>query len=184
MFCFYRQVGYSYSWTPGDAEWTRKSAMLTRRQSHAMFSANNKIYVMGGYTAGDLEDLSLGRSVWSLLSGLCCLDSAVCIMWPRATNHIFGGNSAANCWSWETHEASGILHADQNTWNTVISLVSIHVLAGRTTALDASRCMDTNAHKHSQPSQQKPASSQQSRTCWTFARVCEACAAIFCDCDL
>ena len=73
VFCFDRQVGYSYSWTPGDAEWTRKSAMLTRRQSHAMFSANNKIYVMGGYTAGDLEDLSLGRSVWTLLSGLCCL---------------------------------------------------------------------------------------------------------------
>ena len=30
----------------------------------------------------------------------------------------------------------------------------------------------------------KPATSQQSRTCWTFARGCEACAAICCDCDL
>ena len=47
----------------------------------------------------------------------------------------------------------------------LLSLVSIHVLAGRTTARDASRCMDTNDHKRSQPSQQKPASSQQSRTC-------------------
>ena len=46
-----------------------------------------------------------------------------------------------------------------------LSLVSIHVLAGRTTALDALRCMATKAHKQSQPSQQKPASSQQSRTC-------------------
>ena len=53
----------------------------------------------------------------------------------------------------------------------VLSLVSIHVLAGRTTALDTSRCMDTNDHKRSQPSQQKPASSQQSRTCSTFARL-------------
>ena len=33
---------------------------------------------------------------------------------------------------------------------------------GRTTALDASRCMDTNDHNQSQPSQQRPASSQQS----------------------
>ena len=47
----------------------------------------------------------------------------------------------------------------------MLSLVSIHVLAGRATARDASRCMDTNDHKRSQPSQQKPASSQQSRTC-------------------
>ena len=47
----------------------------------------------------------------------------------------------------------------------LLSLVSIHVLAGRTTARDASRCMDTNDHKRSQPSQQKHASSQQSRTC-------------------
>ena len=31
------------------------------------------------------------------------------------------------------------------------------MLAGRTTALDASRCMDTDDHKRSQPSQQKPA---------------------------
>ena len=30
--------------------------------------------------------------------------------------------------------------------------------------------MDTNDHKQSQPSQQKPATSQQSLTCWTFAR--------------
>ena len=64
------------------------------------------------------------------------------------------------------------------------SLVSIHLLAGRTTALDALRCMGTNAHKQSQPSQQKPACSQQSRTCWSFARGCEACAAICCGCDL
>ena len=41
--------------------------------------------------------------------------------------------------------------------------------------------MDTNDHKRSQPSQQKPASSQQSRTCLTFAR---ACAAICYGCDL
>ncbi|XP_067936126.1 kelch-like protein 9 [Watersipora subatra] len=53
-------VNYCYRWTPGESEWTRKASMLTRRQSHAMFSANNKIYVMGGYTAGDLQDLSLG----------------------------------------------------------------------------------------------------------------------------
>ena len=46
-----------------------------------------------------------------------------------------------------------------------LSLVSIHVLVGRTTARDASRCMDTNDHNQSQPSQQKHASSQQSRTC-------------------
>ena len=46
----------------------------------------------------------------------------------------------------------------------------MHVLAARTTALDVSQCLDTNAHKQSQSSQQKPASSQQSRTCWTFAR--------------
>ena len=44
------------------------------------------------------------------------------------------------------------------------------MLAGHTTARDASRCMDTNQHKRSQPSQQRPARSQQSRTCWTFAR--------------
>ena len=44
------------------------------------------------------------------------------------------------------------------------------MLAGRTTARDAFRCMDTNDHNWSQPSQQKPATSQQSRTCWTFAR--------------
>ena len=44
--------------------------------------------------------------------------------------------------------------------------------------------MDTNDHKRSQPSQQKPATSQQSRTCWTFARGCKACAAICCDCNL
>ena len=40
-------------------------------------------------------------------------------------------------------------------------MVSIHVLAGRTKALDAFRCMDTNAHKQSQPLQQKAASSQK-----------------------
>ena len=40
----------------------------------------------------------------------------------------------------------------------ILSLVSIHVLAGRTTAFDASRCMDTNDHNQSQHS-------QQSRTC-------------------
>ena len=39
----------------------------------------------------------------------------------------------------------------------MLSLVSIHVLAGCTTARDASRRMDTNDHKRSQPSQQKPA---------------------------
>ena len=55
------------------------------------------------------------------------------------------------------------------------------MLAGRTSTPDASRCMDTNDHKRSQPSQQKPASSQQSCSCWTFAR---ACVAICCDCDL
>ena len=55
------------------------------------------------------------------------------------------------------------------------------MLAGHTTARDASRCMDTNHHKRSQPSQQKPARSQQSRACWTFARACKACAAICCD---
>lgn len=54
-------VGYCYSWKPGNESWTRKASMLSRRQSHAMFSYNNKIYVMGGYTAGDLEDLSLGQ---------------------------------------------------------------------------------------------------------------------------
>ena len=45
-------------------------------------------------------------------------------------------------------------------------------------------CMGTNAHKQFQPSQQKPASPQQIRTCWTFARACEACAAMCCDCYL
>ena len=34
------------------------------------------------------------------------------------------------------------------------------MLAGRTATLNASQCMDTNAHKQSQPSQQKPASSR------------------------
>ena len=34
------------------------------------------------------------------------------------------------------------------------------MLAGHTTARDASRCMDNNEHKRSQPSQQKPARSQ------------------------
>ena len=56
------------------------------------------------------------------------------------------------------------------TTHYLLSLVSIHVLAGRTTMSDASRCMDTNNQKRSQPSQQKPATSQQSRTCWNFAR--------------
>ena len=44
------------------------------------------------------------------------------------------------------------------------------MLAERKTALDAPQCMDTYDHKRFQPSQQKPASSQQSRTCRTFAR--------------
>ena len=65
-----------------------------------------------------------------------------------------------------------------------IMLVSIHVLAGRTTELDVSWYMDTNDHKRSQPSQQKPASPQPNRTCWTFARTCQACAAICRHCDL
>ena len=60
-------------------------------------------------------------------------------------------------------------------------LVSIHVLAGRTTALDASRFIGTNAQKQSQSSQQKPARSQQS---CTLVRGCEALAAICCDCNL
>ena len=47
--------------------------------------------------------------------------------------------------------------------------------------LDVSRCMSTNDHKQSLPSQQKPACSQLSRTCWNFARACDA---ICCDCDL
>ena len=58
------------------------------------------------------------------------------------------------------------------------------MLAGRTAALDASRYMATNARKQPQPSQQKPARSLQSRTCWTFQRGCEAYATISCDCDL
>ena len=55
----------------------------------------------------------------------------------------------------------------KNNWEKAgsLSLVPIHVLAGRTTTRDASRCMDTNDHKGSQPSQQKRASSQQSCTC-------------------
>ena len=36
--------------------------------------------------------------------------------------------------------------------------------------LDTSECMDTNDHNQSQPLQQKPVSSQQSLTSWTFAR--------------
>ena len=52
-----------------------------------------------------------------------------------------------------------------------LSLVSIHVLAGRTTTRDASRFIGTNDHKRSQPSQRKPASSLQSRTCWISARL-------------
>ena len=59
-------------------------------------------------------------------------------------------------------------------------LVSIHVFAGRTTVLDASRCMDTNNHKRSQPLQQKPASSQQPHTCWTFVRPVPRYAVILC----
>ena len=50
----------------------------------------------------------------------------------------------------------------------------------------SARCLSiycTNAHKQCQPSQQKPASSQKSRTCWTFTRGCEAWAAICCDCN-
>ena len=47
--------------------------------------------------------------------------------------------------------------------------------------VDVSRYIDTNAHKQSQPSQQKPACSQQSHNMLNF---CEACAAICCECDL
>ena len=43
------------------------------------------------------------------------------------------------------------------TQHVTLSPVSIHVLAGRTTALNAFRYMNTNARKQSQPSQQKPA---------------------------
>ena len=50
--------------------------------------------------------------------------------------------------------------------------------------IDASRCIGTNAHKQSQPSQQMPECLQQSRTCWTFTRWCEACFAVSCDCSL
>ena len=39
----------------------------------------------------------------------------------------------------------------------MLTQVSIHELAGRTTTLDVSQCMGTTAHKQSQPSQQKPA---------------------------
>ena len=38
----------------------------------------------------------------------------------------------------------------------ILRLVSRHALAGGTTAIDVSLCMDINAHKQSQPSQQKP----------------------------
>ena len=58
------------------------------------------------------------------------------------------------------------------------------MLAGRTTALGAARYTGTTAHKQSQTLQQKHACSQKSRACWTFARGCEACAAICCDCNL
>ena len=58
------------------------------------------------------------------------------------------------------------------------------MLAGRTTAVDAFRYTGTNAYKQSQPSQQKPAFSQQSHTFWTFARRREACVAICCDYNL
>ena len=56
--------------------------------------------------------------------------------------------------------------------------------AGRTTEVDAARYIGTNTHKQSQPSQQKPASSLQSRTRCTVGRGCEAWAAICCDCNL
>ena len=44
-------------------------------------------------------------------------------------------------------------------------LVSIHVLVGRTAALDASRYMGTNVHEQSQPAQQKSVCLHQRRTC-------------------
>jgi len=59
----YIQIGYTYCWTPGDQVWTRKAPMLYRRQCHAMFTHQGNIYVIGGYTAGDLEDLSLGKLI-------------------------------------------------------------------------------------------------------------------------
>ena len=52
------------------------------------------------------------------------------------------------------------------------------MIAGCTAALNESRYVGTNAHKQSQPSQQKPACLHQSRTCWIFPRGCEACAAV------
>ena len=39
-----------------------------------------------------------------------------------------------------------IVQCKPSPWVQTLSLVSIHVLAGRTTARDASRCMDTNDH--------------------------------------
>ena len=45
------------------------------------------------------------------------------------------------------------LHPPPALYLVIFSLVSIHVLAGRTTSCHASRCMDTNDHKLSQLSQ-------------------------------
>ena len=84
------------------------------------------------------------------------------LMWVHAWLHI---------WSWKS-----LTFCCHHYWPKHF-LVSIHVLAGRTTMRDASRCIDTNDHTRSQPSQQKPATSQQCRTCWTFAMACDSCAA-------
>ena len=54
-------------------------------------------------------------------------------------------------------------------------MVSIHVLAGGTAALDAGRYIGNNAHKQSRLSHQKCACVQQNRACWTFARGCCYC---------
>ena len=65
-----------------------------------------------------------------------------------------------------------------------LRLVSIHVLAWHTMALDVSWCMGTNDHKQSSLHNKSLRARNKGRTCWTFAREYEGCAAICCDCDL
>ena len=69
-------------------------------------------------------------------------------------------------------------------WIQYLRLVSIHVLARRTAALDVFRYMDTIAHK------QIPALATQACVLTSKSHMlnffggCEACAPVGCDCDL
>ena len=84
--------------------------------------------------------------------------------------NIIDGRTVTKCMSVLIFCVVQLLDSSAEKSKQSLSLVSIHVLARRTTTRDASRCVNTNDHKRSQPSSWKPAGSQQSCTCWTFAR--------------